>query len=83
MAASRASNSRASASARSRSRCAASAASTDACSDRAACSVCCCCHYSPGGKFCAAGNADCFAVGPTLPGFMEQQLNCTEDPSDV
>lgn len=45
--------------------------------------VCCCCHYSPGGKFCAAGEAHCFAVGPTLPGFMKQQLNCTEDPGDV
>ncbi|MEY2517136.1 MAG: hypothetical protein QOJ89_4494 [bacterium] len=44
--------------------------------------VCCCCHYSPGDKFCAAGEADCFAVAPTLPGFMQQQLNCTENPGD-
>lgn len=43
---------------------------------------CCCCHYAPGKRFCAAGNADCFKVGPTLPDFMQQQLNCTEDPAD-
>lgn len=45
--------------------------------------VCCCCHYSPGGRFCAAGEAHCFAVGPTLPGYMKQQLNCTENPGDA
>jgi hypothetical protein len=44
--------------------------------------VCCCCHYAPGKKFCAAGDADCFAVAPTLKGFDPQFLNCTENPGD-
>ncbi len=43
---------------------------------------CCCCHYGPGLRFCAAGEADCFKVAPGLPGFMKQQLNCTENPGD-
>ncbi|MBA3747235.1 MAG: hypothetical protein H0W96_07030 [Solirubrobacterales bacterium] len=45
--------------------------------------VCCCCHYAPGKKFCAAGDADCFATAPGIPGFQQKFLNCTEDPDDV
>ena len=45
--------------------------------------ICCCCHYANGKKFCAAGDSDCFATAPTLPGFDDKFLNCTENPGDV
>ena len=52
------------------------------CNDGGSPTVCCCCHYAPGKKFCAAGNTDCFDTALGIPGVEEKFINCTESPED-
>jgi hypothetical protein len=52
------------------------------CNDGGAPTICCCCHYAPGKKFCAAGDSDCITTANAIPGVDPHFIHCTENPGD-